>query len=42
MADVPSAEELERLLAAPEHQNNPLLPVVAALAEQNRDRKSVV
>lgn len=38
MAELPSAEELERLLADPEHQHNPLLQVVAALAEQNREQ----
>ncbi|MDP5292588.1 biofilm regulation diguanylate cyclase SiaD [Oceanimonas sp. CHS3-5] len=40
MAELPSEEELARLLAAPEHQHNPLLPLVAALAENNREQRT--
>lgn len=39
MAELPSDEELARLLAAPEHQHNPLLPLLAALAERNREQR---
>lgn len=40
MAELPSDEELEQLLSDPEHQHNPLLPLVAALAERNREQRS--
>ncbi|WMC09788.1 biofilm regulation diguanylate cyclase SiaD [Oceanimonas pelagia] len=39
MAELPSEEELERLLADPAHRHNPLLPLVAALAERNREQR---
>ncbi|WP_107851458.1 biofilm regulation diguanylate cyclase SiaD [Oceanimonas marisflavi] len=39
MAELPSDEELERLLALPEHRNNPLLPLLMAVVEQNREQR---